>query len=78
MAAQHTLNASLMQACRSSEVSAVAVELKNAIVSASAIGADVFIERADVFIERIEFRLPGTCMDAIGSDSLPEAGEGAW
>jgi hypothetical protein len=68
MAAQHTLNASPMQACRSSEVSATAGELKKAIVSASAVGADVLVGRN---------ALPGTGMDAMGSLSLPEAGEGA-
>jgi hypothetical protein len=71
MADQHTLNASLKQACRSSVVSAIAVELKKAIVSARTI-------RAGVFIARIAFRLPGTRMDPIDSDSLPEAGEGTW
>jgi hypothetical protein len=44
MAAQHTLNASPIQACRSSEVSATAVEHKKAIVNPTVIGANAFIE----------------------------------
>jgi hypothetical protein len=43
MADQQTLNASLMQACRSSVVSAIALELKKASVNASAIEADVLV-----------------------------------
>jgi hypothetical protein len=62
MAAQHTLNASPMQACRSSEVSAIAVELKKDIVNTAAMRAGTFFELAD----------------SMGSVSLPEAGEGAW
>jgi hypothetical protein len=47
MAAQHTLNASPMQACRSSWVSAIAVEHKKGIVKATAIKAGTFFELAD-------------------------------
>jgi hypothetical protein len=47
MAAQHTLNASPMQACRSSWVSAVAVEHKNGIVNITAIRAGTCFDLAD-------------------------------
>jgi len=47
MAAQQTLNASPMQACRSSAVSAIAVEHKKGIVNATAISAGTFFELAD-------------------------------
>ena len=43
MAAQQTLKASPMQACRSSDVSATAVEDKKAITRAAVGGASVFI-----------------------------------
>src|SRR5262249_12722451 len=46
MAAQQTLNASPMQACRSSEVSDIAVELKKGIVNMAAIRAATFLELA--------------------------------
>gem|GEM_PF-1317473 len=61
MAAQHTLNASPMQACRSSWVSAIAVEHKNGIVNATAIRAGTCFDLAD----------------SMGSVSLPEADENA-
>jgi hypothetical protein len=62
MAAQQTLNASFMQACRSSEVSATAVEPKNGIVNVAAIRAAAFLELADSMV----------------SVSLPEVTEGTW
>jgi hypothetical protein len=61
MAAQHTLNASPMQACRSSEVSAIAVEPKIGSVKTAAIRASAFLEMAG----------------SMGSVSLPEAGKSA-
>jgi hypothetical protein len=61
MAAQHTLNASPMQACRSSWVSAIAVEHKNGIVNITAIRAGTCFDLAD----------------SMGSVSLPEADENA-
>jgi hypothetical protein len=47
MAAQHTLNASPMQACRSSWVSAIAAEPKNGIVNTTAIRAGTCFDLAD-------------------------------
>jgi hypothetical protein len=43
MAAQQTLKASPMQACRSSDVSAMAVEENKAITNAAVGGASAFI-----------------------------------
>jgi hypothetical protein len=61
MAAQHTLNASPMQACRSSVVSALAVEHNKGIVNATAIKAGTLFELAD----------------SMGFVSLPGAGDNA-
>ncbi|HET9175060.1 MAG TPA: hypothetical protein VFN84_01775, partial [Pseudolabrys sp.] len=58
MADQHTLKASLMQACRSSAVSAVAVEHRKGIVNANAIRAGIFFELADSIGS---VSLPGAC-----------------
>jgi hypothetical protein len=44
MAAQHTLNASPIQAFRSSDVSATAVEHKKALVKTTVIEASSFID----------------------------------
>src|SRR5262249_49078041 len=58
MAAQHTRNASPMQACRSSEVSATAVELKKGIVNMAATRAATFLGLAD---SMVSVSLPEAC-----------------
>ncbi|MGB6350384.1 MAG: hypothetical protein WBG10_10190 [Pseudolabrys sp.] len=60
MAAQHTLNASPMHACRSSDVSATAAGHKNATREKAAIGKNILIE-----LPVCSLYLPGihTCID---------------